>query len=89
MSTTEQQSTNAALVIERLPTPAHLIQQLLQKIYMFDIGDLHWTKRAVTVGANKGGTVQEACIATDRLNDFIAGTLPVWQLSAGVQQATL
>lgn len=88
MSTTEQQSTNAALVIERLPTPAHLTPQLLQK-GVFDIGDLHWTKRAVTVGANKGGTVQEACIPTDRLDDFIAGTLSLWQLSAGVQQATL
>ena len=44
---------------------------------VFDTGDLHWTKRAVTVGANKGGTVQEACIPTDRVDDFIAGTLSV------------
>ena len=86
MSTTEQQSTNAALVTESLSTPAHLRPQVVQK-GVFDIDDLHWTKRALTVGANKGGTIQEACIPTDRLDDFIAGVLYVWQLSAGVQQS--
>ncbi|DBB04165.1 TPA: hypothetical protein ACH3X1_013209 [Trebouxia sp. C0004] len=63
-------SADAAPVDAVLP---HHIQLQHPPKGTFDTSDLQWHSRLVTVGVNKGATVQEVYIPADRLEDFIDG----------------